>query len=538
MVHPRSALPLRLVARFFVSSALLLVAPNALAAETPAGPPVAAPTRNTHAVADAIALRQAGDLQGAAKRLIAHLDAQPFDARAHHELGVLYAATGQWEAAEARLSQAAALAPDVGATRLVLADVLRANLRCLRAIGLYQNVRLVPDLRISALRGLVLCQVAAADLPAADAAATELQAAGAEQKSAEDAAWATEKRRYLASLQKEGDLTPLQLETQGRALFDAGRFAEAATWLGWAVDKEPTADRAYRLAIALAAGDQLAPAVAALNRALALEPTHVPAKAALAPILRALRLRGHGQVVEFGAAGPGAEPADAQLARAMLDGDLVLAKQLLAALIRVDSGSGSAPVAAGTDVPASLPQAARDARGPSVSGSGSGSGSGPGSGSGLRLQIWSAELFLRDSQYPKAGQVLRDLVGRQPTHAAVRKLQAELALRQGRSREARELAGLSTPAEGSGEQDLQIWSQLRREEADHHLRMFLDPGLRPLPPLAERVQEALAAAMAARAAEVAALEAQAAEAAAQKAGPKGKSGKAGKSTKPAKRTGR
>lgn len=469
------------------SAAVLLPLPVAAAAPAATAAPSPAAAASVGGVEAAIALRQQGDLQGAAQLLIARLEQQPFDARAHHELGVLYAATGQWQQAEARLSESLRLRPNEPATQLVLGDVLRANLRCLRAIPLYGAAQQTEAFKPAALRGQALCQLAAADLAGADQTLRALGTWANAQRSAVDAEWVAQKQAQLASLRDSPDANALQMETQGRALFDQKRYAEAQLWLQWALDAEPTADRAWRLAVAAAAADQLDEAAAAIQRALALDPSHGPARAAQDRILRGLRLRGRAPLATFGAPPDTGDPAarhavsgELALARALLDGDLLLARNLAVALQK-----------------AAAPKP------------------------GVRLLLWSAEVYLRDKQLARAGQLLREAVALAPLHDGVRKLQAELAIRQGRGADARALLGLAAPGE-PGEEDLQVWSALRRQEFDHQLRMRLDPGLRAGPPLQDQLAETLGRLRAARAAAEAAraAEAQAASTATVKSGGK------------------
>ena len=328
------------------------------------------------AVDAALAARKAGRYAEAAAGLQAWLGGHPGDARALHELGVLYAIHGQLPEAETQFELALKAAPDQQETQRALAVVRKAR----------------------------------------DAAAR----AGAP-----------------ASL----DVA----EVEGSALFAEHRYKEAAVWFAAALEQGPTADRAYRLALAwLGAGDALA-ARGCLERALQIQPDHLPSRSAWPTVVKALRLEGTGGVdVAFSPTGPSPVPA---IADALNDGQLVLARQLV--------------------------QAAQQ-----------------GPWKGLVVTLLAAEVALREGQYIKAIAGYKEALALRPGYPPAQKGLADVAVQQGRWTDARDLAGLPKPAAGDDLQaQLKRFVQRRRAELANQLRMAVDPGIKPLPALADQVAE-------------------------------------------------
>jgi len=331
-------------------------------------------TEAQSAVDAAIAARKAGSYAQAAAGLQTWLAAHPNDARALHELGVLYAIHGQLTEAEAQFSQAVKAAPDQQETQRALAVVRKA--------------------REAATRSGVPASLDVAD-------------------------------------------------REGTALFSEHRYKESAVWFAAALEQGATADRAYRLALAwLGAGEALA-ARSCLERALQIQPDHLPSRSAWPTVVKALRLEGTGGVdVAFAPSAIAPIPA---IAAALNEGQLVLARQLLQAALQ----------------------------GPSK---------------GLVLTFLAGEVALREGQYAKATAAYKAVLAQRPGYPPAQKGLADVAVQQGRWTDARDLAGLPKPADHDDLQaQLKRFVQRRRAELAHQLQMAGDPGVKPLPALADQV---------------------------------------------------
>ena len=352
-----------------------LLACSVLASAAWAAPPAAAAT-STSVLEAAQAARKAGRYADAAAGLQTWLGAHPKDARALHELGVLYAIHGQLIEATSQFE--AALAADPG------------QLETQQALGVVRKAREA---------------FARAGAPA----------------------------RLDVS------------EVEGTALFAEKRYAAAAVWLAAALEQGPTADRAYRLAMAwLGAGDTLA-ARGCLERALQLQPDHLPSRSAWPTVAKALRLEGKGGLeVAFGPGGPSPMPA---IAQALNDGELVLARQLLQSALQ-------------------------------------------GPWKGAVLHLLAGEVALREGQYSKAIASYKEALALRPGYSAAQKGLADVAVQQGRWTDARDLAGLAKPAPWDDLQaQLKRFVPRRRAELLHQLHMGVDPGVKPLAALTDQVAE-------------------------------------------------
>lgn len=320
--------------------------------------------------------RKAGRYAEAAAGLQTWLGGHPKDARALHELGVLYAIHGQL--AEATTQFEAALAVDPGQLETQQAlDVVR------RAREAFTRAGAPARLDVS--------------------------------------------------------------EVEGTALFAERRYAAAAVWLAAALEQGPTADRAYRLAMAwLGAGDTLA-ARGCLEKALQLQPDHLPSRSAWPTVAKALRLEGKGGIdVAFSPGGPSPVPA---IAQALNDGELVLARQLLQSAMQ-------------------------------------------GPWKGAVLHVLAGEVALREGQYSKAIASYKEALACKPGYSAAQKGLADVAVQQSRWTDARDLAGLAKPAAWDDLQaQLKRFVVRRRAELLHQLHMGVDPGVKPLAALTDQVAE-------------------------------------------------
>lgn len=436
----RNALvPKLLVATLLAAVVAPLGGPVAVAAPAPAAKARAA---TGTAVQEAIALRRAGRFEEAARLLLEHLATQPDDARAHHELGVLYALHGQIREAEAQFRDALLADPSAADTRLALAELLRADERCRDALILYSAITQADPAQGSAWKGQVLCYSQLGAWEPAMAAAKSLVA---QFPGTSLGRWAGDRLEKLRQYATSGEVTPAQMDTEGKALFAEKRYDAAAVWLAMALQAEPNADRAYRLAMAHLGAQDLLACHAALNHTLRLDPRHQPALMALPLIARGLRNAGTGgEPVGFGDFDQTPERA---VSRAIGEGDLLLARQLLAAALPK-----------GAEVKSAI------------------------------LLILAGELALREPAAAKAQQYYEQALKLQPGHDAARKGLADAMFQQGRLADARRLAALGpAPEHVRGDADLQVWVTKRRHEFSHQLRMALDPGVRPNPCIADQV---------------------------------------------------
>ena len=434
--------------------AIAVMAVPALAAPpvgSPVAPPIAppspAPVAAASAVSDgvsrAVALRQSGQFLEATQVLLVWLGDHPADARARNELGTLYALHGQLREAQDQFEQAVQLQPKLRAARWNLAEAQRADERCNDALPHY--AKLVEDDPRDGppYKGLCLCN---AILGRWDAAVAACDALAKKFPGTSLGKWAEAQRSRISELAAAGELTVGQMEAEGKQLFAEKRYADAAVWLAMAAVAEPSADREYRLAMALLGIQDLLACHAALERAVRLDPKHQPALVAMVTVARALRNFGSGaRDIRFGAID---ETIERALARALIDADLVVARQLAVVIT-----AAKAPNEAGAI--------------------------------GWLL---AAEVELRDGRYSKALEWLDKANKARPRHDAIRKAQAEVYFQLGRFADARQLASLpSPPAHVATHADLAVFIRHRRDEFVHQLKMMLDPGLRPLPAIQDLV---------------------------------------------------
>lgn len=438
----RNALvPKLLMATLMAGAALPGAGPAALAAPAPTSAAKARATAGA-AVQEAIALRRASRFEEAAKLLLDHLATYPDDARAHHELGVLYALHGQIREAEAQFRDALLADPGSGETRLALAELLRADERCKEALAVYSAVTQADPGQGAAWKGQVLCH---SQLGAWEPAMAAAKVLISQFPGTTLGRWASERLEKLKEYATSGEVTPAQMDAEGKALFAEKRYEAAAVWLAMALQSEPNADRAYRLAMAQLGAQELLAAHAALQHAIRLDARHQPALMALPVVARALRNAGSGgESVGFGDFDQTPERA---IGRALAEGDLLLARQLVAAALPKPADAKSAV-----------------------------------------LLILAGELALRDVAAAKAQQHFEQALKLHPGHDAARKGLADAMFQQGRMADARRLAALGpAPEHVKGDADLQLWVAKRRHEFQHHLRMALDPGVRPNPSIADQV---------------------------------------------------
>lgn len=413
------------------------VAPPTAAKPAPAQP------ASAQAVDEAVALRQRGLLAEAAQKLIAWMAEHPEDARARHELGTLYALNGQLRDAEEQFNQALVRQPGFRAARWNLAEVLRADERCGDALPHY--ARLTDDDAADgpAYKGQVLCN---AILGRWDPALAACDALIKRFPGTSLGNWASAQRARIAELAAGGALTVGQMEAEGKQLFAEKRYADAAVWLAMAASTEPSADRHYRVAMAHLGAQDLLSCQAALARAIAADASHQPARMAMATVARAMRNMGKGAAdVAFAAV---ADVPERALARALLDGDLVVARQLALAVL---AGKGeAAPGAVGL--------------------------------------LLAGEVELRDGRNSKAYEYFERALKLRPGHDGARKALADAAFQLGRFADARRLAALPAPPPHLAEHaDMAVFVRQRRAEFTHQLKMMLDPGVRPMAAIVDLV---------------------------------------------------
>ncbi len=397
-------------------------------------------------IAAAIAARKAGDFAGAAGLLEGLVARDPKNARARHELGVLYAVHGQLPEAAGHFRGALELDPDLHASRRNLAEVLRADGRCSDALPQYAELYdAEPAARADALRGRAICEEAGGDVEAARLTLTRLANGHSDSPAGR---WAA---GHLAALDSEGGtdaITAMQCDGEGRKLFEEQRYGDAAAWFGMAFEQSQSADRAYRQGIALLAARDYGGAASAFERALALEPAHLPALGAWRTAQLKRRQDGSGGAsVEF-VADPNLDPTP-RVAKALSEGDLTLAERVASA------GLG-------------------------------------GRFKGATLHMLRAEARLRGGRLRLAELDLSAVLRGRKTYAPATAAMAELRLRQGRIRDARTLAGLpaadapvfaaSRDQQLEGQNDLVAFTRYRRIAFNRLLAMHADPGLKPLLP--------------------------------------------------------
>lgn len=394
------------------------------------------------AIAQAIADRKAGRFKEAFAVLNALLETDARNARAHHELGVLYALHGQFAEATNHLRVATTLAPTSVASRRNLAEVLRADGQ--HAVALAEYARIVDDLdaRPAALRGLALCHEALGKPAEAEQA---LQTLAKDYADTREGGWAIQHLQWLKAQQDSGEVTPAVAEREGIVLFGEGRYEAAADWLAFALRAGPSADRAYRYGMALLAGRDYLGAVAALQLALTLDQGHAAARSAWPTAVAKLRVAGEGGLT-IDLAPEDGEPPTRRAARALREGDLLLAMQIASTALK-------------------------------------------GPHKGLVLELQYAEALLRDGRLGPAEAALKRVLKARPDHPTARAALAEIAWRRASFSQARKLANLPAPVAGplgpeatSREaRDLARFVRWRRAAFDHTMGMLLDPGLRPRP---------------------------------------------------------
>jgi tetratricopeptide (TPR) repeat protein len=414
-----------------------LPVPKPAAAAAPAQPPVA----TEDPVAAAIAARKAGRFDEAEALLRTHLQGHPQDAQALHELGVLYAIHGQIPNAVARFQTALALRPQQTETRRALAETLRSADRCAEARDAYLTLVDADDQDAVAWRGLVLCDEGAAEFERAIQTCQDIERRF---PGTPLAAWATTRKPQLLAAKAGSSLDVAAADAEGKALFGEHRYPEAEVWFALALHQTPSADRAYRLAMARLGTHDLFGSLGALQQALALDANHLPTLSAWPAVAKAARIGGTGGL-DVSLTAMQRTPFQ-HVAAAILDDDLVLARQLLIAT-----------KAAGNR--------------------------------GVVLTTLSAEVALREGQTAKAATAFLEALTASKDFAPARKGLADAYTTQGRFTEARELAGLPRPGPGTetSVEDLKRFQLLRRAELDHQLRMAMDPNLRALPALADQV---------------------------------------------------
>jgi tetratricopeptide (TPR) repeat protein len=431
-------------------------------------------------------LRTQGKLLDAFTIVQGWLKENPNDARALHELGVLYAIDKQQEAAIQQFLAAVAVEPGMVEARRNAAELMRGKGRCPEAIAHYRELLMVDLGDGIALRGIAVCFEMTGQRDKAVGALTELETrfAGKEYGN-----WAKERKKKLevkaeeqpaampkpAEPVKAADVAkvpvttavapesarpapvPVELEPQvppavaecdreGEALFREKRYADAAVWLGEALRQAPSADRAYKLAMAfLGTRDTLA-ALTTLQRALQLDPRHLASLSAWPTLAKAVRERGGGGI-EVSFARAQQAPA-AVIGLALAEGDLVLARLLLNASLQ-------------------------------------------GPWQGAVLHTLAGEVALREGRLQEAQKAFQAAMALQPRYPPAQKGLAEVYVLTGRYTGARELVGLPTPlVQGTDPDpyaDLRRMTKLRRAELEYQLRMAADPGLRPLPSLGDQV---------------------------------------------------
>ncbi len=415
------------------------------AAPAAAKPTTAAPVQppSAQAVEEAVALRQRGQFEQAAQKLIAWMAEHPEDARARNELGTLYALNGQLRDAEEQFNQALVRQPGFAAARWNLAETLRADERCGDALPHYSRLADDDPRDGSALKGQALCN---AILGRWDPALAACDALVKRFPGTSLGNWASAQRARIAELAAGGALTVGQMEAEGKQLFAEKRYGDAAVWLAMAAATEPTADRHYRVAMAQLGAQDLMAAQAALARALAADANHQPARMAMATVARALRNLGRGALdVSFTAVD---EVPERALARALLDGDLVVSRQLALAIL---AGKGDAA-------------------------------------SGAVGLLLAGEVELRDGRNTKAYELFERAHKLRPGHDGARKAMADAAFQLGRLADARRLAALPAPPVHLAENaDLPVFVRQRRAEFTHQLKMMLDPGVRPMAAIVDLV---------------------------------------------------
>lgn len=241
--------------------------------------------------------------------------------------------------------------------------------------------------------------------------------------------------------------TPATMDAQGEALFAAARYPEAAAWFELALTAQPTAERAWKLAMARWAMHDGLQALVAIDKTLQLQPDHKAAQLARPLLADWVRTRGQtGNAVPMAPEGRSIRMAVLQ---ALVDGDDVLARQLLPLWRN-------------------------------------------GLERGVVADLVQAELWLREERVNDADKLLRAILAKQPSHPAALKALAEIVIRRGDLQQARAMLGLPLARIANGEDpnaDLYRFILRRRAEFQQQLRMAVDPGVKPLPSLPQQLAE-------------------------------------------------
>ncbi|NRA31580.1 MAG: tetratricopeptide repeat protein [Parvularculaceae bacterium] len=107
-------------------------------------------------LAEARVLFDAGDLEGTERSLRLAIDANPFDGRAHYNLGVLALREGRFSTAAVRFERAAELMPRDARPQLGIASVLLQTGRHSAAADAFKRVLELDPSNRAASEGLVL----------------------------------------------------------------------------------------------------------------------------------------------------------------------------------------------------------------------------------------------------------------------------------------------------------------------------------------------------------------------------------------------
>lgn len=426
--------------------------PAAPSAAAPAPAPAPAPATAApeiepgHAarLEKAIEARKAGQFEAALTMLRALVAEAPQLARAWHEIGVLYALHGQLDDARTAFEAALERDPTLLAARMNLAEILRAEGKFGAALPHYRTVAAAAgvdrSVQLAARKGAAISLIGLGDREGARAELTALQDAD---PSGEAGTWAKERLASLdADARAPADVAEADAEVE--RLIQTGRIREAADLAGQTCREAPSAERCYRQAVALLALRDYLGAVAALRASLQVDKAYLPALSAWPTAIR--KLRGEGaQALQVPFAAPG-EVATRKAARALVEGDLLLAEQTATA--------------------------AMEASGPSAT-----------------LLLCRAQARLLRGDHRRAVADFEALAARRPGYDLARSGQAAVAFAEGRLDVARRLAelppaatipvGVELPDGFDADADVRAFVLWHHDEVDHRLAMLLDPGRRP-----------------------------------------------------------